>query len=122
MSAELGVVGVGWLLTFYLITMKRLWPIARRKDTDIGELHVAVARLTIAAITGFMVSAQFVSLEGLELPYYVTMIGAGTLKLSSQKRDWNRPAAIQDQTAPWDFAPSTPLAPQSFTPIERRFV
>jgi hypothetical protein len=39
--------------------------------------------MTIAALAGFMLSAQFVSLEGLELPSYITMIGAGTLKLTS---------------------------------------
>jgi hypothetical protein len=37
------------------------------------------ARMTIASIIGFMVSAQFVSLEALEIPYYVALLGAGSL-------------------------------------------
>jgi hypothetical protein len=38
--------------------------------------------MVIASITGFAVSAQFVSLVGLEAPYYVVLMGAGALKLS----------------------------------------
>lgn len=83
-AAEMGIVGVGLLLGFYGFTMLRLWPIARR-HRPANEWDVAIARMTIASITGFMVSAQFVSLEGLELPYYVTLLGAGTLKLFSLK-------------------------------------
>jgi hypothetical protein len=41
-------------------------------------------RMVIAAIIGFMVAAQFVSLAGLEIPYYVTLVGAGYLKLSDR--------------------------------------
>jgi hypothetical protein len=37
------------------------------------------ARMTIASLVGFMVSAQFVSLEALEIPYYVALLGAGSL-------------------------------------------
>jgi hypothetical protein len=35
--------------------------------------------MTIASLIGFMVSAQFVSLEALEIPYYVALLGAGSL-------------------------------------------
>jgi hypothetical protein len=31
-----------------------------------------------------MVSSQFVSLEGLEMPYYVVLVGACTLKVAPQ--------------------------------------
>ena len=37
----------------------------------------AVARMVWASLVGFFVSAQFVSLEGLELPYYITLVGLG---------------------------------------------
>jgi probable O-glycosylation ligase (exosortase A-associated) len=81
-GAELGFVGLGLLLLFYGATMARLWRMARRQ-VDATEWEVGVARMIIAAFTGFIVSAQFVSLEGLELPYYITLIGAGTLRLES---------------------------------------
>ena len=37
--------------------------------------------MVCAALVGFILSAQFVSLEGLELPYYMTLVGLGSLKL-----------------------------------------
>lgn len=83
LGAELGVMGLGLLLLFYLGTLWKLWPIARRKSPHASEWNVAVARMMIASFAGFTVSAQFVTLEGLELPYYITLIGAGTLKLRS---------------------------------------
>ncbi len=85
-GAELGAVGLGLLLLFYLATFLKLWPIARRKVPQASEWEVAVSRMVIASQTGFMVSAQFVSLEGLELPYYITLIGAGSLKLASSQK------------------------------------
>lgn len=111
-GAEIGVVGLGFLLAFYLLTMARLWPLARRKVADASEWDVAVARMFIASFTGFMVSAQFVSLEGLELPYYITMIGAGTLKLQSARQPAPAPA-LQ-----WHAIPSArTVAPRRSSPI-----
>jgi hypothetical protein len=42
--------------------------------------------MVLAAITGFAVSAQFVSLPGLETPYYIVLLGAGALKLVPSAR------------------------------------
>jgi hypothetical protein len=39
--------------------------------------------MVVTALAGFIVSAQFVSLEALEIPYFVTLLGAGTLRLLS---------------------------------------
>ena len=82
-GAELGLPGFALLLAFYLITAWRLWPLARRRGLVADEWDIAVARMYIASVVGFMASAQFVSLEGLELPYYIALIGAGALKLNS---------------------------------------
>jgi probable O-glycosylation ligase (exosortase A-associated) len=105
-AAELGVVGLALLLLFYLGTMKKLWPLARRKVPDASEWDVAVARMVIAAFTGFIVSAQFVSLQGLELPYYICLVGAGTLKLRSLRRpalapQWTPQPAPAYRPRPW---------------------
>ncbi|MDB4731349.1 O-antigen ligase family protein [bacterium] len=85
-GAELGVPGLLFLLSFYMSTMWMLYPVARRKIAYANEWDVSVARMMIASFVGFMFSAQFVSLEGLELPYYICLIGAGTLKLLSSKK------------------------------------
>jgi hypothetical protein len=42
--------------------------------------------MVIAALVGFSVSAQFVSLKYLEHPYYITLIGAVVLKLMSNPK------------------------------------
>lgn len=82
-GAEVGAVGLGFLLAFYLATMHRCWQLARRLD-DYDAETANSCRMIIASLVGFMVAAQFVSLVGLEIPYYVALIGAGYLKLASR--------------------------------------
>jgi probable O-glycosylation ligase (exosortase A-associated) len=82
-AAETGYVGVGLLLTFYLLSMKRLYRMAK----DLNRVAPEIAdrcRMVIASLIGFMVAAQFVSLPGLEIPYYVNLVGAGFLKLGDE--------------------------------------
>jgi hypothetical protein len=53
---------------------------ARARITDENRYEVAMASGIIMCIVGFVVAGQFVSLAGLEIPYYVTMIGVVLLK------------------------------------------
>ncbi|HYN08749.1 MAG TPA: O-antigen ligase family protein [Vicinamibacterales bacterium] len=101
-AAEMGLPGVSFLVLFYGITVARLWPIARRRRPDLDIPTAMFATGLILAIVGFVVSAQFVSLRGLELPFYVTMIGVLLLKF--------RPAPAP---APGTIvvAPRPPVAP-----------
>jgi probable O-glycosylation ligase (exosortase A-associated) len=82
--AELGFPGIGFLILFYVVCMWRLWPVTRESYPVIDPAMRDMARACIAALCGFMVSSQFVTLEGLELPYYVVLIGAGILKVAAQ--------------------------------------
>jgi O-antigen ligase len=84
-GAELGFPGLLWLILFYGLCMVRLMRLARGKREDLGPWFRHMACMVIAALSGFAVAVQFVSAEGLELPYYVVLIGAGVLKLSSQR-------------------------------------
>ncbi|HEY8504720.1 MAG TPA: O-antigen ligase family protein [Gemmataceae bacterium] len=84
-GAELGVPGLLFLLGFYLICLRRLWPVTRESYPAADPWHRDAARMVIAALSGFIVSAQFVSLAGLETPFYITLIGAGVLKLESAR-------------------------------------
>lgn len=79
-GAELGLPGIAFLASFYVYCLWRLWPM--RRSGVYEESLVGPARMVIASLVGFMVSAQFVSLEGLELPYYVGLLGVGVLKLA----------------------------------------
>jgi probable O-glycosylation ligase (exosortase A-associated) len=83
-GAELGFVGVGLLIAFYLTCIWRLWPLTRDSYPTTEPRLRDLARMVVASLAGFLVASQFVSLEGLELPYYVVLIGACTLKVAPQ--------------------------------------
>jgi putative inorganic carbon (hco3(-)) transporter len=80
LGAEIGIPGLAFLVAFYLITLWRLRGLAKQLDAVAPDIADS-CRMVIAALVGFMVSAQFVTLTGLEIPYYVCLIGAGYLKL-----------------------------------------
>ena len=79
-GAELGIPGVGFLLLFYGVAMSKA--IRLRLDRTDAWNRTA-AQIVITGLTGFIVAAQFVSLEGLELPFHLVLVCAATLKLSS---------------------------------------
>jgi probable O-glycosylation ligase (exosortase A-associated) len=82
-GAELGVPGLALLFAFYGLCVVKLWPLAHEKVPLADPWLGGSSRMVIASLAGFMVSAQFVSLEALEIPYYTVMIGVVTLKLNS---------------------------------------
>jgi probable O-glycosylation ligase (exosortase A-associated) len=82
-GAGLGFPGLIALVAFYAICVFRLWALTKESRWVADPWVRHMARMVIASITGFAVAAQFVSLEGLEAPYYITLIGAGVLKLDS---------------------------------------
>jgi probable O-glycosylation ligase (exosortase A-associated) len=83
-GAELGIPGLLFLVCFYSCCALRLWPYAREKRSVDDPWFTDTARMVVAALAGFTVSAQFVSLPGLETPYYIVLLGAGALKLLSR--------------------------------------
>src|SRR5262249_12030925 len=82
-AAELGGLGLLFLALFYAVCVRRLWPVVREATPASDPWMRTFARMTIAAVIGFAISAQFVSVAGLEAPYYIVLLGAGVLKLES---------------------------------------
>jgi probable O-glycosylation ligase (exosortase A-associated) len=82
MGAELGFPGLLSLLAFYGLTCWRLLPLSR-ENTDTDPALRPFARMVIASATGFCVAAAAVTCEGVEVPYYIMALGAGTLRLHS---------------------------------------
>ena len=80
-GAELGFPGVGLLGLFYTLCLARLWQVVRGKVKVNDPWLQNVGRMVIAGLVGFIIAGQFVSLEGLEVPYYITLLGVGALKL-----------------------------------------
>jgi probable O-glycosylation ligase (exosortase A-associated) len=84
LGAELGFPGVLLLLYFYGSTITRIWGFIRRPPPGVDPWFGDAYRMVVASLIGFVVSAQFVTVKGIELPYYVVLIGAGLLKLSTE--------------------------------------
>jgi O-antigen ligase len=80
-GAELGFPGLGLLLLFYFVPVAKLWRL-RHADDEVDPRLTAVARMVVASLAGFMVAASFVSLDNLEPPYYIVLLGAGALKIA----------------------------------------
>jgi O-antigen ligase len=108
-GAELGIPGTLFLVLFFGTAMIRLWPIARARQTETNRYEVILASGVILAIVGFVVSGQFVSVPGLEVPYYVTMLGAAMLKTTTREPVTGAaPEAVPRQ---FGYQPPSPLQP-----------
>jgi putative inorganic carbon (hco3(-)) transporter len=105
-GAELGFPGLFFLLALYGACIVRLLPLARGRGESHDPWSGHAARMVIAALVGFAVSAQFVTVEGLELPYYIALVGAGVLKLATSpsspkgQRSTDERAGVRRQTEP----------------------
>lgn len=80
-AAEMGIPGLIFLASFYLICMRRLFPFTQMDRVPFDPWIQACSRMVIASLIGFSVSAQFVSLKDLEQPFYVTLVGGSALRL-----------------------------------------
>jgi probable O-glycosylation ligase (exosortase A-associated) len=83
-AAEVGFLGSLLLLTFFVTAAVKLWPLARSRMRE-GDIDGALAFGSVLSIVGFIVGGQFVSVPGLELPYYVVMVGTSILKAGPTK-------------------------------------
>ena len=78
---ELGFLGIGSLLFFYVSTIFALWRYSRQHRKVDRDATVIAAGITLS-IVGYAVSAQFVTLQHLEVPFYTVMAGVVLLKCS----------------------------------------
>jgi probable O-glycosylation ligase (exosortase A-associated) len=106
-AAELGIPGFLLLFLFFSSAAVRLWPVARAPLTDANRYEVVLASGVVLAIVGFSVAGQFVSVPGLEVPYYMTMLGAAMLKNASKEALPER--AVHVAGAPLRYGPPRPL-------------
>jgi O-antigen ligase len=90
--AEMGFPGAGLLMLFYLTIIKKLMPVAWRKWTPELREESAIAAGVLISLSAFFVSAQFVTMVGLETPYYVTMVAVAMLKVRQQAMAAEQPA------------------------------
>jgi O-antigen ligase len=86
LGAELGFPGLVLLLSFYGLCLARLWPLTKERAPAPDPWFRNCARMIIASLVGFGIAAQFVSLHGLEHPYYIVMMGVCVLKLYDEQQ------------------------------------
>jgi hypothetical protein len=84
MAAELGIPGVCFLMAFYLLCLWRLLPAALGRRGSPEWLR-PYAQMVVASIPCFMLEQCFGTFIGMEIPYYVAMLGAGGLKLAARQ-------------------------------------
>jgi probable O-glycosylation ligase (exosortase A-associated) len=82
-GAEYGVPAMIFLIALFALGVIRLWPIAREKVAAADPWQFHLSRMVIASLAGFIVSGQFVTCYGVELPYYILLIAGGVLKIQS---------------------------------------
>lgn len=82
-GAEVGFPGLGLLVAFYGFSLIAAWRLMNSPADPADPFLNHVGRMVAASLIGFAFAAQFVSLWGLELPYYVVLIGAAAAKLNS---------------------------------------
>ena len=105
-AAEVGVPGVMALMSFFGLAMIRLWPIARARQTEANRNEIALATGVILSIVGFSVAGQFVSVPGLEVPYYVAMLGAAMLKSKNREAAAGATVKATGRQFPYEPAPA----------------
>jgi O-antigen ligase len=81
-AAELGIPGILWLIGFYFTTLWLMWGLIRHRDAFDDPWFPFAGRMVIASLVGFMAAASFVTVEGLEIPFYVALLGAASVNLA----------------------------------------
>lgn len=104
-GAELGFVGLAFLISVYGFTCWKCWQLSR--DSRLDDDLRTVARMTIVAVGAYCTSASFVALDALEVPYYLVLLGAGAVALAERNASLDtteeldeRGSAHNDELAP----------------------
>ena len=105
-AAELGLPALAFLILFYGQCLLRLWSL---RKASAQPVFFSYAHMVIASLIGFAVSAQFISLWALEIPYYTVLVGAGALK--SPRFAFAFPLELT-----FESVPPQPLSPISHPP------
>ncbi|WP_425616581.1 O-antigen ligase family protein [Anatilimnocola sp. NA78] len=82
-GATLGLPGLLSILLFYGSCCYNLLPLTRERTAVEDPWIRGLARAVLAGTAGFFVSAAAVTVDRIELSYYVIILGAGVLKVHS---------------------------------------
>jgi len=80
LGAETGIPSLAFLISFYLLAA--LWGLRLARKHPRTEMGL-YGLYAFSGLVGFIIAAQFVSMEGLEVPYYIVLVVAAALRLQS---------------------------------------
>lgn len=83
-SAEQGVPGILSLLGTFGLTIWYLMKVAKERTPTSDPFIHTVAQMSLCALIGFCIGAQFVSVFAMEISYYTVMIGCIALKFQNE--------------------------------------
>jgi len=101
-GAELGFPGLIALLLIFVSPLFLLLPVARA-DPRLTGADGDLARMVVCGLAGFFVASQFITVYGVELPYFVAMMGGGLLRVRST-------ALVQDAASVGATSPASAAA------------
>ncbi len=117
LGAENGLPCLLMLALFYLICMFHCWRLLRSRDPTLSPELKQLATMVFASLVGFLVTTQFVSLVGLELGYFVTLVGAGVIRLSGDPQQrLAQEAEFEDDEDAYDWEAEEHEAPADLAP------
>jgi putative inorganic carbon (hco3(-)) transporter len=82
LAASLGIPGIVLILSLYGLTIWKVGALLLENDSKIDPWLLGLGRAVITGLIGFLISASFVTVDRVEIPYYMLLIGAGVVKLS----------------------------------------
>jgi O-antigen ligase len=106
-AAEAGLPALAMLALFYSLPLWQLWAPLRALPNNTNATYQTIAGMVWAGLSGFVVAAFFVTVEGLEIPYYVVLVGSGALKLQSRQ-----PAELLVPSRSFSFRPRSKVRNQ----------
>jgi O-antigen ligase len=88
LGAEIGPIGMVFLVLFFLTCLVQVYTILKVRN---APSLANSGRMAITSIVGFMVAISFISGWGIELGYYLVLLGAAAVKLYDARAEVAEP-------------------------------
>lgn len=93
-GAEIGIPGMLCLIVFFGSSLWRSWQLSRRRH---DRWQTTMGGFAFTGLVGFACGAQFVTSEGIEVPFFIALVGLAALEVARQAAepaapDRSRPA------------------------------
>lgn len=84
-GAEMGFPGLGMLAGLFAVMLREAWNLRRIPWLPGNQWHRDAGRMALFGLPGFMVTATFLSISGLEQVYFVFLLVGGSVMLACRE-------------------------------------